>query len=73
MRLLIEPSVVKAQRPADCVPARPSALAVVSASRPRMTLAVAAAAKVPQVPVRCQPRMRARPGFAAWLTRFIVS
>ncbi|CAM4052708.1 hypothetical protein BOBR111200_23175 [Bordetella bronchialis] len=73
MRLLMPPSAVKAHKPADCVPASPSALAVVEASRPRITLAAAAAAKVPVVPVRCHPRMRVRPGLAAWLTRFMVS
>jgi hypothetical protein len=51
----------------------PSALAVASASRPRITLAAAAAAKVPVVPVRCQPRMREELGLAASETRIIVS
>ena len=72
-RLLIAPSALNAHRPADCVPAKPSALAVVSASKPRITLAAAAAPNVPVVPVRCQPHMREELGLAARLTRTIVS
>ena len=67
------PSALNAHSPADCVPARPSALAVVGASRPRMTEAAAAAPNVPHVPVRCQPRIRDEFGLAARLTRDIAS
>ena len=72
-RLLIAPSALKAHRPADWVPARPSALAAVGASRPRITDAAAAAPKVPHVPVTCQPRIRDELGFAARLTRAMTS
>src|SRR3954471_23694572 len=67
------PSALKAHRPADCVPARPRALAVVCASSPRMTDAAAAAPNVPHVPVRCQPRILEELGLAARLTRAIAS
>ncbi len=54
----MDPSETNSKSPADWVPAKPSAFAIPSSSRPRILPAATAAANVPQVPVVWKPLLK---------------